>query len=70
MNEIAETNLLSHQPTGSLRRHRSRADYRKILLAGGIPAYFADAMDELFSERRHGQRRIQRRPQHAMGCSG
>jgi hypothetical protein len=24
------------------------------LLAGGIPAYFADAMDELFSERRHG----------------
>jgi PPOX class probable F420-dependent enzyme len=30
------------------------ADYRNTLLAGGIPAYFADAMDELFSERRHG----------------
>jgi uncharacterized protein YbjT (DUF2867 family) len=30
------------------------ADYRKILLAGGIPPYFADAMDELFSERRRG----------------
>jgi uncharacterized protein YbjT (DUF2867 family) len=30
------------------------ADYRNTLLAGGIPAYFADAMDELFSERRDG----------------
>jgi uncharacterized protein YbjT (DUF2867 family) len=30
------------------------ADYRNTLLAAGIPAYFADAMDELFSERRHG----------------
>ena len=29
-------------------------DYRNTLLAGGIPAYFADAMDELFSERRNG----------------
>jgi uncharacterized protein YbjT (DUF2867 family) len=30
------------------------ADYRNTLLAGGIPAYFADAMDELLSQRRHG----------------
>jgi uncharacterized protein YbjT (DUF2867 family) len=29
-------------------------DYRKTLLAAGIPAAFADAMDELFGERRRG----------------
>jgi uncharacterized protein YbjT (DUF2867 family) len=30
------------------------ADYRKTLLAAGIPTFFADAMDELFTERRNG----------------
>jgi uncharacterized protein YbjT (DUF2867 family) len=28
--------------------------YREALLAAGVPAYFVDAMDELFAERRHG----------------
>jgi uncharacterized protein YbjT (DUF2867 family) len=30
------------------------ADYRDALLAAGVPTYFVDAMDELFSERRQG----------------
>jgi hypothetical protein len=30
------------------------ADKRKTLLAAGIPTFFADAMDELFSMRRKG----------------
>jgi uncharacterized protein YbjT (DUF2867 family) len=53
MNEIAER---ISSATGRPVRYidTDPADYRRILLGGGIPAYFADAMDELFSERRHG----------------
>jgi PPOX class probable F420-dependent enzyme len=53
MTEIAERiSAAIHRPVRYV--DTDPADYRNTLLAGGIPAYFADAMDELFSERRHG----------------
>jgi uncharacterized protein YbjT (DUF2867 family) len=53
MNEIAERiSSAINRPVRYVDTDPS--DYRKILIAGGIPAYFADAMDELFSERRQG----------------
>jgi PPOX class probable F420-dependent enzyme len=53
MNEVAERIAAAiDRPVRYVDTHP--VDYRNTLIGAGIPGYFADAMDELFSERRRG----------------